>query len=513
MAIRTYGLSGSGMDVDQMVKDLMKAQRTRYDTMVQKKTQLEWKKADYNSMYTTINDFRNNTVFNYKMQGTLMPKKTLSSNEQVASATANADAVNFTHSIEVTSIAQSASMSSNASISKAGSPGKTNLQDHIGVSGTINLTFNDGTTTKSLSNYDTTGKSVYDLVSEINNLGLNVKASYDNTLDRFFLYSTKSGESNQITVSTADADDTGGRLLMENLKLGDAESLTTKTPPVAPEVAPNNFTSGKDAVAKIDGATITQSNNSFTISGVTYTLKQLGTSSVTVSSDNDKAVAAVKSFIEAYNSTLSKINGEINETYYKDFLPLTTEQKKEMKEADIKVWEDKAKSGLLRRNPILQDLVSKMRNDLANPISGLTGKYTSASSIGITTGSYTEGGKIYLDETKLKAALEADPEVLNKIFGSKGDNSSTSGIATRLYDTLKASSDKIVTEAGITAATATDTKSNLAKLIKDYDERMYDLNDRLAMMEDRYYKQFDAMETALQKLSQQSTWLAQQFSS
>lgn len=74
MVMRSYGLSGSGMDIDQMVKDLMKARRASYDKMWQKKTQLEWKKADYNTMYNTLRDFRNTTAFNYKLQSTLMPK-------------------------------------------------------------------------------------------------------------------------------------------------------------------------------------------------------------------------------------------------------------------------------------------------------------------------------------------------------------------------------------------------------------------------------------------------------
>lgn len=505
MAIRTYGLSGSGMDVDQMVKDLMKAQRVRYDTMAQKKTQLEWKKIDFNSMYTTINDFRNNTAFNYKLEGTLLPKKATSTDETKVSVTANAEAVNFTHSVEVTSLATSASMSSNAAISKAGSPGKTNLQDHIGVSGTVSLSFSDGVNTKSLTDYDTTGKSIYDLVSDINNLGLNVKASYDSTLDRFFLYNSKSGEEAQINISSSDpnADD-----LISKLNLGASANIATG--PLA-VTFPYKYTSGSDAEVVIDGASMKLKSNNVTISGVTYNFKDEGIANVTISPDNDKAVAAVKSFVEAYNTTLSKINGEINETYYKDFLPLTDTQKKEMSESDIKAWEEKAKSGLLRRDPILQSLATKMRNDLATPIAGLTGKYTSASSIGITTGSYTEGGKLYLDEEKLKTALEADPDILNKIFGSKGDSSNKSGIATRLYDSLKTATDNIVTEAGATVAS--DTESALAKQIEDYDERLYNLNTQLIGVEDRYYAKFNAMEVALQKLSQQSSWLAQQFAS
>ncbi|GBG57940.1 flagellar hook-associated protein 2 [Sporomusaceae bacterium FL31] len=510
MAIRTYGLSGSGMDVDQMVKDLMKAQRARYDTLAQKKTQLEWKKSDYNTMYTAINDFRSNTAFNYKLQSTLLPKKVMSTNESIISVAANADAVNFTHSVEVTSLAQSASMSSKTAISQTGSPGKTNLGDHLGLTGTINLTLNDGTNTKSLTNYDTTGKSVYDLVSDINGLGLNVKASYDSSLDRFFLYSTKSGEENQINLK---AEDSNTELLLSKLQLGNTAELSTKNPPPAPASNPDNFTTGKDAVAIIDGSTVKKNSNTFTISGVTYTLKAEGTATATVISDTDKAVEVVKSFIEAYNTTLSKINGEVNETYYKDFLPLTDAQKAEMKESEVKAWEEKAKSGLLRRDPILRELATSMRNDISNPIAGVTGNYTTASSIGITSGSYSEGGKLYLNETDLRKALDADPDVLSKIFGKQGETSSQSGLATRLYDTLKAASDKVVSEAGITASTDYDTESNLAKQLTDYKKRLDTLNTQLANTEERYYNKFNAMEVALQRLSQQSAWLAQQFSS
>lgn len=507
MAIRTYGLSGSGMDVDQMVKDLMKAQRARYDTIIQKKTQLEWKKADYNTMYTAINDFRSNTAFNYKLQSTLIPKKAASSNETIVTVSANADAVNFTHSVDVIALAKSASMSSSAAISQSSDASKANLQDHIGVSGSFNLTLNDGTTEKSLTNYDTTGKSIYDFVSDINKLGLNIKASYDSTLDRFFLYNTKSGEDSQISLSSdGSADD-----LVAKLNLGNSTANISTDPSAINK--PLKYTSGASAEVEIDGANMKLSSNTVTVSGITYNFKAEGAANVIISSDTDKAVAAVKSFIESYNSTLSKINNETSEVYYKDFLPLTDAQKAEMKESDIKAWEVKAKSGLLRRNPILQDLAMKMRNDLASPIAGLTGKYTSAASIGITSGTYSEGGKLYLDETKLRTALEDDPEILNKLFGTNGETNSQSGIATRLYNTFQEASEKVVTEAGVTTSTDADTKSNLAKQIAEYNKQMTALNSRLQDTEDRYYAQFNAMETALQKLSQQSSWLAQQFSS
>ena len=86
MVMRTYGLSGSGMDVDSMVKDLMKARRASYDALVQKKTQAEWRKSDYSTLYNSIKEFRNSTIFEFKRQNTLSPKSATTSNSSVVTA-------------------------------------------------------------------------------------------------------------------------------------------------------------------------------------------------------------------------------------------------------------------------------------------------------------------------------------------------------------------------------------------------------------------------------------------
>ncbi|HWR45783.1 flagellar filament capping protein FliD [Sporomusa sp.] len=498
MATRTYGLSGSGLDVDQLVKDLMKAQRARYDSLVQKKTQVEWKKADYNTMYTGINDFRN-TAFNYKMSSTVAPKQTTSSNETVAKATAVADAANISHSLNVTQLAKGVTLTS------AGSDNTTTTDDTIttgaakdtlanqftGLNGTFKIKITNGSSSKEIS--VDTSQSIYQVVSDINSAGINVRASYDTTLDRFFLSTTNTGAST--TLDFTGSDPAGMSFLQDNLKLN-VNPVDNK---------------GQDAKFTLDNAMVTQSTNTFTISGVTYNLQGEGITTVTVKPDNDKTIANVKAFIEAYNNTLSKINSELTEDRYKAYLPLTADQKKAMSEAEVTAWEAKAKSGSLRRNPTLQDAVMKMRSAVYSPVSGLTGKYTSLSNLGITTGDYSENGKLHLDDdTKLKKALEEDPDIINKLFATSGDTSSKQGIAVRLYDTLKTTMDKIGVEAGYSAGISGDTKSTLANLIRDYDKQMITLNDRINDTEDRYYNKFNAMETALSKLTQQSSWLSSQ---
>lgn len=493
MANRISNLGPSGMDIEATVKSLMTARRVPYDKMFQNKTLAEWKKAGYNTMYNTISDFRN-TVFNNKLQATLAPKQASSSDETIATVSAKADAANIGHDLIVTTLASGVKKTSSGAITASGNSKET-LASQFGLTENFTISIKNGSTTQTIP--VDISKSINELVSSINNAGVDVSANYDATLDRFFLSTKTTGATASLDFTGSDA--AAKLFLQNNLKLGD------------PSVVAN----GTDAAFNLDGVDLTQSTNNFTISGVSYSLKSTSASTVkvAVSSDIDTTVANVKKFIESYNAMLSKVNTAADEARYKDYLPLSDAQKTDMKEADITAWDLKAKSGMLRNDPILRSLVDGVRSNVSTPVSGISGSYTTASSIGITTLSYSEGGKLYLDENKLRTVLTTDPEAVSKIFGATGTTSSSKGIAVRMYDTLKTAMDKIVTEAGVTAGVSGDTKSSLAKKINTYTTDMYNLNNRLADIEDRYYKQFDAMEVALTRLQSQSSWLAQQFGS
>lgn len=502
MGIRSYGLSGSGMDVEQLVKSMMEVRRESYNKVWQKKTQLEWKKADYNAMYTSIQDFRNNTVFNYRLTGATMPKSVSSTANTVVSATANADAANVSHKINVTQLAEGARLTSRDAIGS--SEDKSNIMNQLGLSDEpieIKLSNGKDSTTISLD----PEKSIYEFVVAINNSGLGIKANYDSNLDRFFIYSTGSGENSKIDFQGTEGK---GLEFLNALKLGTGEESKPY-----PEDLPSTLTAeGKNAIFTLDGMELEQEKNSFTISGVTYNLKAQGEANLVVAPNNDQAITAVKDFINSYNALLEKLNGEINEAKYSKYTPLTNEEKSELGESQLKEWEELAKSGMLRRDSILQDAVYKMRLDISTALSGVSGEYKSLSAIGVTTGDYSEGGKLYLNENKLREALEADPDIVNRLFASTGDDWKAQGVANRLYDTLKGSMDKISNVAGFTASLSGDTESFLAKQIESYEKSLDRMDYRLKQLEDRYYKQFDAMEMALNQLTQQSNWIYSMFS-
>jgi len=333
-------------------------------------------------------------------------------------------------------------------------------------------------------------------VQKINDAGVKAEASYDEN----GIFSLKATEG---TLSVAGSDQSAIEFLNNFLKLQDSngQNIQQSMPTV----------SGKDAIFNLDGMNFTQKSNTFTISGVTYNLKAVGTANLVVAPDNEKAISAVKDFINQYNTLLQAINTELKEPKYSSYTPLTDEQKAEMTDKQIEKWEELARSGMLRNDSILQNLVYKLRSDISTPISGLNGKYTSLSAIGITTGDYTEGGKLYLDENKLKSALEEDPDIVYKLFATSGEDWNSSGVAVRLYDDLKGALDSIRETAGTNSGIDTDTESTLAKQIIDYNKRLDDLQNRLDDLEERYYRQFDALEVAISRLNQQSSWLANMF--
>jgi len=495
----TYGLSGSGMDIDSIVKSLMTTQQAKADALLQKKTVTEWQKAAYNTVYDDINTFRT-SVFNFKLQSTLSPNKVTSSNTSVATVTAISDAADVNHSLVVTQLAGGVNLTSSATITAVGAPDKLNIGNQIYGGGTAptglyKFTIYNGGKSKEIT--VDPAKSINDLVSQINSAGVNVKASYDSTLDRFFMSTTNTGSSAEIKIVNDAANDAswGADFFVEKLKLPAEVSTTGKT--------------GKNAEFTLDDVALTQANNSFSISSVTYNLTGVSATPVNISvtNDTDKAVASIQTLVDSYNKILADINGKMNETRYKDFPPLTDAQKSAMKETDVTAWELKAKSGMLHNDSTLASLVNSMRSSFSSHVTGSTPPYNSGSSIGITTGAYTEGGKLTLNTDKLKTALQANPDVLNQLFGANGTDFNSQGIAGRLYDGIKTKLDQVSQIAGTTGGAQYDTQSNFAKKISAYNLQISHQADRFEVVQKAYYRKFNAMELALQQMNSQSSWL------
>jgi flagellar hook-associated protein 2 len=382
--------------------------------------------------------------------------------------------------------------------------GKITMDNEIAAGAVIKATYKQNYFTFGITTYDSSGQAVTEkfgvqgneslntVINRVNNSKAGVTMFYDSFSDKVTLTRKETGNFNQ----SGDEIITSGEFLNTVLKFGSAVEQ-----------------GGQNAKFTINGLETERTSNTFTMSGVTFTLKGTFSASdpsvsISISNNTEAVFENIKNFIDKYNETIDKIQKKISEERYRDYLPLTDEQKEAMSEKQIELWEEKAKSGLLRRDPILSIGLSQMRLNFYDPVtnSSVNPKYKQLASIGITTSSnYLDGGKLIIDEAKLKAAIEEDPESVEKIFTSSGTTDSEKGIMNRLYDTIDSIMEKIYERAG--KETWTNAQFTIGKNLLDLDRRIDAFEDRLIEIEDRYWRQFTAMEKAINQYNSQAMYL------
>lgn len=190
--------------------------------------------------------------------------------------------------------------------------------------------------------------------------------------------------------------------------------------------------------------------------------------------------------------------------------PLTDAQRESLTDKQAEQWEEKAKSGLLKNDSILSSGLNQMRSNWYSAVSGITGEFKQLTDIGITTSTnYMDRGKLVINETKLKEALEKDPQSVMDLFSKNGETTSEKGIVRRLRESVADTVSKIEQRAG--RSTWTNTQFVLGRNLRDMDDQISRFESRLVQVEDRYWRQFTAMEKAIQNSNAQSMQLSQYF--
>ncbi|MEC0665088.1 flagellar filament capping protein FliD [Priestia flexa] len=596
--VRIGGLA-SGMDIDQIVSDLMKAERMPLDKIKQKKQTTEWQRDQYREMNRLLTEFRD-SAFNMTLQSTYMVKSSSSADESKVTATATTSAGNASYTLSNVTMATAAKNISGAvsgttkidpskslwSQQSAFSGGltwqtKTINQSAITVAsdttkvslgkgaieastlpGQIVVKDKDGNETSysvrtdnatglgtdqvfvdpatgemtfgtqlvkdstvqgfdyeqnyvsfAITTYDENGKaieddqkngkmnfefdgtkSLNDVISTINNSKVGISAFYDSGTDKIMFTRKDTG-------SLTDASGTGPQMKLEGTFLTQTLKLDQ-----------TNEQSGTDATFEINGLQTTRKSNTFTVSGVSFTLQDNFTAPVrvNVSNNTDKAVESIKDFVTKYNELIATLNGKTTEERYRDYSPLTDAQRESLTDKQAEQWEEKAKSGLLKNDSILSSGLNQMRSNWYSAVSGITGEFKQLTDIGITTSTnYMDRGKLVINETKLKEALEKDPQSVMDLFSKNGETTSEKGIVRRLRESVADTVSKIEQRAG--RSTWTNTQFVLGRNLRDMDDQISRFESRLVHVEDRYWRQFTAMEKAIQNSNAQSMQLSQYF--
>ncbi len=475
MALRISGLA-SGFDTEGIIKEAMRVEHMRIDTVRQQRQQVEWRQEMYRDVNTKFLALRS-SLLSLKLQGTFMAKAVTSSDPTVLTATAGSAAVEGGFEIEVLALARG--------VSKESTPLDADYT-HAGDPATFTLSGKNGSATITIEE----GDRIRDVVDKINSShsSSGIKATFDANLNKFYLFTAGTGSDAKIEI-----EDTDG--FMAQTLMVDLETMA-----------------GTDASIRFNGGQELQfSSNQFTFNNINFNLLKAGEkATIDISPDIDYAFDKIKDFVEKYNATIEYITDKLGETRFRGFLPLTDEQRGEMAEKEIEKWEERAKSGLLRGDSALSGIYNQMRYLAMGTVSGLNSDYTSLSTIGINTGAWQEHGKLHLDEEKLRAALSKDTEGIMQLFTRNVEGSEYGqGLAVRLYDQVNSAMRQVTDIAG--TVTIGQDDSNLGRELGRIDKRLDAMEKRLIATEDRYYRQFTAMEQALQRMNAQSQWLFQQF--
>lgn len=234
---------------------------------------------------------------------------------------------------------------------------------------------------------------------------------------------------------------------------------------------------------------------------------------ITVTRDTDKIVEGVKSFVDEYNKLVKTINDLLNEeATYRDYAPLTDDQRKEMSEKQIELWEEKAKEGLLRRDSILDGFLRDIRSIWYETNSSGYAIYQ----LGIETGEWSTRGQLTFGqdgEATLRQMLASDPSGVMDFFANTVDGAAVrvNEVIRRVANTSSGSPGSLVELAGLKGM-ASEKNNTLYNKIQSIDEKIERLKDQYEQEKDRYWNQFNTMEQMIQNMNTQSAWLAQQFS-
>lgn len=338
-------------------------------------------------------------------------------------------------------------------------------------------------------NFDET-KSINEIIDTINQSNANVSLSYSNISDTFTLTSKTLGQGVLI-----DCEDTSGNFLNSLFKV---------------DMTEYNVVDGKNARLSVNGQEIERNSNSFEVNQFKLSLLSTNPNPSTLSAKNSvsQVVDIISKFVEDYNKLIDKVyNLTTEKSEYREYSPLTDTQKKDMSESEVELWEKKAKTGLVRSDTNLVSLLTELRQSLFSQLDSSI----SLKDIGISSGSYSDRGKLSIDTTKLSSALENRMDEVQALFTNKEN-----GLATRFNTILNknvqtsiGNPGRLVLVAGI-ANTSTDEKNSLNERIKTIESTITNLQRMYDSQKERYWKQFTNLETAMSKLNSQSSWLTQQ---
>lgn len=385
----------------------------------------------------------------------------------------------------------------------------------------------------------TKDSSINDILSKINSTtNAGVKATYVDATGQFMLVSSETGAGREISL---DSD-------LSKVLFGQGTKKSDGTININGYDEDAGVDEGKNAIICVSygngvDVKMERASNTFDLEGLSVTVSgafggkfekdattgkevwkadSAGGVTFTAKADVDGIVERVKGFFEDFNKLAGDVNKEITTRPDSSYGPLTDEQKKEMDETSIENWENRAKQGMLYGDSAMRDLSTDVQGIFLKLMNNVG--FEELKAMGITySDDYGDGGTISFDESKFRAAVEKDSEAVGNVFTGGGEVSkglvdimdeTFTPYATRYSSkngggTGKGSYGRLIEIAGSEKKPTTLLNNQLYRDIEDIQDLIERLQSQLKSEQDRYISQFTTMETLLNQMNTQSSYLSQ----
>ena len=499
MPIRMTGMA-SGIDVDAVVKELMSAQKLKKTNLEGKKEKLSWKQDAWKEMNTKLYSFYTSSLSKMKTQGNYQARKATASDASKVSVSATT-ATAGSYSLKVDQLAsaeyitggdiKSKNLTSDSKLTDAGMELGQTITIKTGKNLDKEFTFTVGEDSK-----------ISDFTNKLKEAGLS--ANFDKNSGRFYISAKDSGTDGLFTIESNVTGNTG----LAALGLTNITEELAKGGHDASATGDFAIVKAQDAKIRLNGALIESGSNTINANGMKLDL--LGTTGdeevkISVTKDSQAVYDKVKDFVKGYNELMEEMYTKYNAASARSYSMLTSDQKEAMTDDEVEKWETKIKDSLLRRDDTLNDLMNTFRSAMQETFE-INGEKFSLSSFGIVTGDYREHGKLHIEgdaddaeyatkTNKLMQMLEEDPDAVSQAM---------SGIMSKFYDKMF---DKMGTTKLSSALTFYNDKQMKTES-DEYEKQIKNWETKLTDIENKYYKQFSAMEKAMAELQNKQSQLA-----
>jgi flagellar hook-associated protein 2 len=477
MAI-TLGTFGSGLDVEAIVKALVDADiAPKTNSLDRRETGLKAELSAVGSLKSVLSDL-DKSLTGLK-DGSAFDLMSIETPAAVDILQTGSPSVGQ-YSIEVDTIAASQVLATSGFASSSTVVGSGTFSISVGAptyagdatSGSYTgFTVASGkTATITLDSSNNTVSGIRDAVNAAN-IGVTASLVVDGSQTRLLFTADDTGAATAISINSSDA-------ALSQLRHGYTDGGS-------PAFVSNltEARSPKDASFKLNGLSLTNASNKITglVDGLDFTLKNTTTSagSILIAKDTAGIEAKIQAFVDSYNSYQTTLSSLMN-------------------------YQDEA--GALSGDSTARRIQTAIRAQTTGVISISGNVFSSLSDMGVTSDQY---GKLTLKSAGFQSALSKNADDLKEFFAGV---KTTSGLtdntdATGLADLLTASIDTYV---NASTGMLISRENRIDDAIDDIADDRLDVIARMESLEERYTKQFTAMDTLVGQLQGTSDFLTNQ---